>query len=291
MLSRSVQIPAKMQFLWGERDRLLELGGLGIRAFNPSSGRVSHSWRYEDILAVVDERATKRSGLATTGNWWKSSQPGDDEAVKSHNLSILVDCPLLCGLAALKLTFSLQHDAEHRSVMTRIQAGIASAAQHNVSTEVDEACAAPIGSVTAEASGTLASQSDVSSVHHAKLVRKPSINTNGTTRDMSMYASPVSGHLGELSDSVIENRVGEPAIVVPRQSLPPPPPPPREDPPMATGNARFGARMPSKRVSASCGSLDTLCASSEPALSTAQQEMLARMRESMAALQKVRAIS
>jgi hypothetical protein len=48
--------------------------------------------------------------------------------------------------------------------------------------------------------------------------------------------------------------------------------------------------MPSKRLSASCGSLDMLGggSGSEPSLSLAQQEMLQRMRASMATLQKVR---
>lgn len=278
VLSRSVQIPARMRTLFGARDTLLELGGLGVRALDPSSGKESHSWRYDQILAVVDEQGGRRAGE------WRSNQSGEAEPDR-YELSMLVHSPFCCGLGALRLCFALRHEHEHRAVLARVQASLAAQPAH-AELHPDESrpdTGSPARVAIAEpAAWTPPPPNDSPVRERPPPPPPPPAVAVGPGGLWGLNRLPESQ--SEASEAAAPRA---PAQLPAPEALPMRPAPFRP-----AASPRVANKMlASKRISASCGSLDMLGGGTEPSLSSAQQEMLQRMRESMATLQKVRSTS
>jgi len=271
-----------MRSLFRLEERVLEVGGLGVRALDPASGKVSHAWRFDQILAAVDERSSRRGA-------WPAQQ------AERAELSLLVNWPLCCGFGARKLSFALQeHDL--RAVLGRIQAGIAAAA---------EEAAAPSDGVRpreVEQVPSLANEVGVPArgvtTPPPELGRQAAAAVSLPPREAAIAASP--SDLSRLSAKEGEPDPSQPSSgsARPRTERQAPDTaqasraqPQKQPPAAAAADTDAGRGMRRQRVSASCGHLDMLHgagSASEPTLSLSQQQMLQRMRSSMATLQKVR---
>ena len=102
-----------------------------VSTVDPSTGRVTNRWRFDQILAVVDDE--RRDGGSGSGGGAPTGIPSGD-AARARGFSLLIDGaanpPLLClgGWLSQRLRFVVSNPAERSALLSKLQAAAGLAA-------------------------------------------------------------------------------------------------------------------------------------------------------------------